>query len=467
MKLILISLLFIIIACAIISTLYYPRIKESYTNSISLPQLLLLVKNILYDMNLLQDFYDYSNETYSLTENSTLPIFFAISPLCSDTGIETNLKCMDLNINNISTENKGITYVKKCTSIDNTIKPSDALGYTLRIKDDIFYVHKNCFVIDYVTLDQVQQQQQPPDINQTIAEKDAILQNGISINYLSDALTLAKVENDYTSEDYGNLYSITIKNKKLATFIVLSRPLCIRIGMSGLYKVFYRDPISRNNSINSYNSNNEAGDLHLKLKRVCNNKIYSMNTLNLSQAFEMLDTGTNVDCYQTSEQQENVANKFYNIMLYYLTHSQHVDNSGQNNTSNIHLYISDINFVNNTETTLFEYEEHRIYSSTSVSEKEIIITNFGSVENITLSVPINSVSISLLLTWSNQRLNCAVFFTVNDVKNVQFVSQSRSMCSFQKESFNNTCKNQRVTVGSNLNTSLISIYDVALLKNLI
>lgn len=486
----LMSLITIIIVCSIISVTYYPsKMSESYVNILTYPQFFLMVKNFAYDTHSIKHFYSYNSITTPTLNSLSLPTFFAISPLCSESNVVTNYDCLDYNINSISIENKALGNVglKICTSIDNFSSPNDALAYTLRIKDDTFTVHKNCLLSERIVLTS-SIRIQPPRLDSSITGiLDKIMTSGISNGFQNEAFSLALFSDNATDPEYTTEYNIQIYGSKLCKFIVLARPLFIKIGMSGLYKINYTTKTT-GNTINSYSSEtNEAGSLSLKLRRVCDKRIYSSSAMTLSKAIEVLqyESISDVDCKPSSiidpgntflnnyiqntpaKVVETVPLVHFNTMLYYLTHTQNIENSNSSTTSCISIFFSELDFVS-TENTIFSFSSSNISTIYENGIFTIKIANFGvSSEEIRIANPYTK-SVSLMCTWSDNRLNLAVFYMKDDNTHLMFQSlETINNCSFIKSAFSQACVAYKCTISPGKCNTFVSMHNIAISRNLI
>lgn len=485
-----ISLITIIIVCSIISVTYYPsKSNESYVNLLTYPQFFLMVKNFAYDTHSIKNFYSYNSTTTPTLNSLALPSFFAIAPLCSETNVVTNYNCLDYNINSISIENKslGNTGLKLCTSVDNFSGPNDALAYTLRIKDDTFTVHKNCFLAERIVLIN-STKVQAPRIDSSVARiLDTIMTSGITNGFQNEAFSLALFADNAADPEYTTEYNIQMHGSKLCKFIVLARPLFIKIGMSGLYKINYTQKTD-GNTMNSYSSEaNEEGSLVLKLRRVCDKRIYSSSAMPLHKAIEVLqyESDSNIDCKPSSiiDTSNTFQNNYvqntpaevvktapivhFNTMLYYLTHSQNIENINSSTTSCISIFFSELDFTS-TEKTIFSFSSSNI---STIYEREIFtikIANFGvTSEEMRIPNPY-SKSVSFMCTWSENRLNLAILYMKNDNTHLLFKSlETINKCSFIKSAFSQACTAYKCTISPGKCNTFVSMHNIAISRNLI
>lgn len=475
-----ILLLITIVACAILSVLYYPEItKDPYVNNISHDQFFLLVKNFVYDNQGIRKFYSFKGSTAATTK---VPVFFAIKS-CEGNSIQSKFQCYDYNINHISIEDKNLRGFSKCTSVDNLIEPKDALAHTVRIQDDVYKFHKNCFMTDEFA--NVVVSNGTTSSNSQTSEDVQGLLDGFSTqnDYEIHARLLANAIEDIRHAEYNKIYQITINDRKLNTFIVLARPLFIRVGSSALYKIIY-DIVSNSSvqltDVNMYISTNSS--LIIKVKRVCDSKMYSSSLPNLTSAIKMLkEPQEKINCKETPDmldfsspfmsnyitrnetKTKAVIPKKMNIMMYYLTHSQYIE-SNEPNTSCISLFFKNINFY--TEMSkLFEFNNLSIDAISNNNEYIISLNEFG-VSTRTLSIP-QSLNVHLLITWSDNRLNTAVFYTFQNDKHVTCINfETSTDCLLPKNTFNQACIGYQCALPSK-NSTYVTMYDIAQANNLV
>jgi hypothetical protein len=482
-----ISLFMIIIVCSIISVTCYPRkTNEPFVNILTFPQFFLLVKNFAYNSHAIKNFYSYNNSGITTLNSLALPTFFAIAPLCSEVDINTNYNCLDYNINNISIENKTIlnSGLKMCSSVDNFTGPTDALAYTLRIKDDTFSIHKNCFLAEEIKiLDKPTIQSQARDLG---ADRiiESLASAGISNQFQNEALLLAQYSDNTTDPEYNTEYTIQIKGTKLCKFIVLSRPLFMKIGMSGLYKINYASN-AVGNTINNYTSDNETDDtLKLKIRRVCDKRIFPTNTLTIEKAIDILnmEAVSNIDCKPTNILNTSngyvqntpaqvvpvVSARHYTTMLYYLTHSQHIDNPNSSLTSCITVFFNQFDY-SATEKVIFAFSSSNISTMHADEIFTIKINNFGVTNEEYQIINPDVGSVSILCTWSDNRLNFAIFYTKSNTLHLTFRSLETTIgnCSFIKAAFAQACIDYRCTLAPGKATTFVSMHDIALSRNFI
>lgn len=469
--------------------MYYPiTIDEKFVNLLTYPQFFLLVKNFAYDIHAFKSFYSYSNNNSPTINTLTLPSFFAISPLCSETNINTNYDCLDYNINTISIENKLLppNLFTTCSSVDNFSSPANTLAYTVRIKDDVFLIHKNCLLAERVTISAPVRTPAPPDDIATSRILDQLASAGISNGYQNEAFMLANYSDNKRETDYNTEYTIKIFGTRLCKFIVLSRPMFIKIGTSGLYKINYADR-GIGNRITSYSSEqDEEGSLSLKIKRVCDKRIYPTNAANIAKALEILkyESSASIDCKPASIIDTNnsfltnyinsspatvpspTPTNYFNVMLYYLTHSQFVVNNTPL-TSCVSMLFKDMAFMS-SETPIFTFANSQISTKYENETFTLKLANFGvSSEEIHLTNPAPN-SVNFLCTWSNNKLNLALFYTKNNNIHLLFKSlETVASCSFIKSSLTQACIDQKCTVIPGQCCTFVSMHDIAISKNLL
>jgi len=486
---IILSLLIVIIVCSILSGIFYPyTITEKYVDLLSYPQFFLLVKNFAYDKNGVENFYSFNKPSLNTGNIQTLilPTFFAISSLCSESNIMTNYQCLDYNINNISITNKDVnSYIKTCSSIDTFNTPSDALAYTVRIIDDVYLLNKNCMVANNITIDTEVIQSVTDTSSSTVL--DDLVNQGITANYQSQALSLAEYSIDKTHVEYNNRFTINIVGSKLCNFIILSRPIFIRIGMSGLYKIEYNDLTSNTlNTINNYSSS-QTTSLKLNIRYVTDKKIYNTELMNVKKALdyiknssslqvnckpdEIINTNGNafLDKYVKSiniTETKQVELPTYNMTLFYLTHSQS-EMSNNANTSSISIY-KEISEFYSQETEIFEFNSLKIVS---VYQSDSNIIKVQVSGNYILELIVNTpdmYSLSVLLTWTFNKMNVVVFYSTNDIKHIVFKScMTQENCIFEKKTLEQACILKKATPGTKKCTSYITMHDFAISRNLL
>jgi hypothetical protein len=451
------------------------------------PQFFLLVKNFAYDLQAIKNFYSYNNNGATTLNSLALPTFFAIAPLCSETNLTNNYNCLNYNINSISIENKSVSNIglKVCSSIDNFTSPTDALAYTVRIKDDTFTINKNCFLAEEISMSGKNTLQSQSRGNTTSNILDSLTSLGISNQFQTEALLLAQFSDNVSDPDYNTEYTIQIKGSKLCKFVILSRPIFMKIGMSGLYKINYTSN-GIGNTINVYNSDESDGSLVLKIRRVCDPRIYPTNTMNVEKALQILDleSASDIDCKPSSiidtsntflnnyvqntpaEVVPTVPMKHYTMMLYYLTHSQYIENANNSLTSCISIIFSELDFVA-TENVIFSFSSSTISTIYENGTLVIKLNNFGvTSEEYRITNP-DMASVSFMCTWSDNRMNLAFFYKKNDTTHLNFKSiETISNCSFIKAAFYQACVFYECSILGRCNT-FVSMYDIAISRNLI
>ena len=490
------SLIIVIIACSVLSVIVYPTHIEKYTEEVSDQQMFLLIKNYAYDIHAFRHFNTWANTNavYSAPTSTSLPTFYAISGPCakSKTTLD-NFQCYDYNINLITVENKITLGVLGCTSIDNTIQAQDALAHTVRINNDVYLFHKSCVVAKHIESPPTPTPINIPFEPTTDIDLDAsshfdnakamILARGFALNSMSRTPTTAD-STKYSIDEY----TVVIDDSDVAKLIVLLRPMFLRFGTSCMYTIDYSDTTV--NGINEYTVTTSSGKLTLKLRKVLDTKIYATNLLNLKEAFDLVKNSNsfNVDCkpknildpsdtflskYSVTlpvDKAEETSDKNpMNIMLYYLTHSQIVSMAKDTNTKCISMYFNALTF-NANATTMFEFLSNKVETQLESGHKKLNLKGFGytSGNEFSMSIPVTDNVVSAVITWSENRITCVVFYTTDNKKQMCFKSKSTpKACSLLKSHFDKACVDQKCNIGSKSSCCLISLYDFAKSKNLL
>lgn len=238
--------------------------------------------------------------------------------------------------------------------------------------------------------------------------------------------------------------------------------------------------------INMYSSINIS--LIIKVKRVCDSKMYSNTLPKLTSAIKMQnEPQEKINCKETpdmldfsspfmsnyitrnEEKQKPVIPKKMNVMMYYLTHSQYIE-SNEADTSCVSMFFKNIDFYAET-TKIFEFNDISIYTQSYNNQSLITLNKFGYNPNSdnsqrTLIIP-QSLNVNLLITWSDNRLNTAVFFTFQNEKNVMCINfKTDADCSLPKNTFNQACISYKCALPLK-NSTYVTMYDMAQANNLI
>lgn len=464
-------------------------------------QFFLLIKNFAYDIHALRHFYSWADTTVAYSAPSILPTFFAISAPCAkSSNVLENFQCYKYNINSITVENRGTLGLTSCSSIDNTIQAQDALAHTVRINNDVYLFHKNCIVAKHVTLPTTNNPETVSinaEATNTPSNLQQIVTSGTSSEYKNEALLMALNSISRNMNPTGNTYNVQvftviIEDIDVAKFLTLVRPMFIRFGLSSMYAIDYDHTTTSNiNGINDYQSTRDLGKLTLKVRKVMDAKIYPTDLIDVKQAHNLVthSKALDVDCkpknildptdtflarYNVSLDEEKETetdnNTPMNLMVYYLTHSQIVESSKDVNTRCVSLFIKDIAFTA-TETKIFEFASHHVVVKIDSGNKLVTLKNFGrgSGSDFMVSIPdTNTSNVSLVITWSENRLTVAGFYFENGGKHIIFKSGStNTKCNLLKSHFDQACKDQKCTIGPKSNACLISLYDFAKSKGLV
>lgn len=483
------SLVFIILACSIVSTKLHPKNVEKYLDNQN-DDLFLLIKTYAYDRYALQHFYSFPRSDGYTYEKPITPRFFAIAKKCSKAGLAAQLECYDYNLNAISLENKSQLGLNTCASIDMVLQSNNSLAHLIQIGEDMFTLHKNCLTssIDFQLQDCIDDGNvstntcipNPIDVRSIVNTDDYSpenIDNQIAITNPTDTKRLALLLSDkylnVNDKEATLVYVVKVSEINLCHFLVLNKPLFVRIGMSGLYRVLYVEITAETeNYINDYASYMFDGVLNLKLNKVCDSKLFDANLPNLSDAmrFNAIDD-INVDCKSSSSLQPSsspTTNKFKNnMMVYYLSYKETVNDSSNLKSNAITLYFSNITFTSNYA-TLFDYDLVGNIMAYSQNETNYVTLNIGRVRK-NIGIPsINTTHFKMLITWSLNKVSVAIFFQLGGEKRLKFITyRTENSCSVPKDSFNSYCVAQNVNIFGKTSTCLISMYDFAKSKNLI
>lgn len=503
------SLIMIIILCSILSVILYPsNLKERFSD-ISLPlalqTLLMMVKMYSYDFHGLQFFYkfgSFSNYMYT----GSLPIFYTIAKPCTTRNFISAYKCYDYNINNMTTNVRSVGMgTIACSSIDNVFSPSDALAFTVRIADDVFFFSKSCVQAPLLTLMTESNVSVSVPASIRTYDEETILAKGEQSNeeiYHLSRLSIA------AKRELNKKYTLKINDAALSKTIVLLRPLFIRIGASLLYRIDYTVTDSSTNNINSYNSSVDNGHLTLALIPVFDKRMYSIQAETLFNVFisaQTHDRLKKIDCksknildasfdplkalYGTEITEEEQRTEIditlpisvgdMSIILYYLKHVQSLEKVENPTTSSISMYFQNIPFSYN-EALLFQYQTSytivqdetltQNYQTFSITTqqlsgiKRITLKKFGNASDLTFDIPSsNTTNICLTVIWSQDRLTTAITYTTAAIQTLQVSSvQVTNPCNITNHmAFNMLCESMKCTLPNGKpNCCLTTLYDV-------
>lgn len=200
-----------------------------------------------------------------------------------------------------------------------------------------------------------------------------------------------------TKSGTGPTTKVTVTDPDVANFIVLSRPIFIKLNMSKLYTIDYRD--TGLNSVNSYDTTSSLV-LKLSITEVTDPGIFSTNLASFADTYQLFRDSGSVNCGSTQETEVIQEATKFNLVLYYLSSplNKSVGSQGAANalTNTITLY------TRSKDGTIFSFNENIIKKE----KDSIVIQGFGTA-NATTTVP--GASTSILLGWFSNRV-CVIVF---------------------------------------------------------